>query len=77
MTGQQTALIVVDPDVVHGQAHVRGTRIPVSVVLDCLAVGLTESQIVAQYPTLTVAGIRAGAAYGATLAREEILALPT
>jgi uncharacterized protein (DUF433 family) len=77
MTEQQTALIVVDPDVAHGQARVRGTRIPVSVVLDCLAAGLVESQIVAEYPTLTVEGIRAAAAYGAALAREEVLALPT
>ena len=34
-------LITVDPDVLHGQAHVRGTRIPVSLVLGCLAEGLT------------------------------------
>jgi len=63
-------LIAVDPDVVHGQARIRGTRIPVSVVLDCIAAGMTEDQILAQYPTLTVEGIRAAAAYGAALARE-------
>lgn len=68
-------MIAVDPDVVHGQARVRGTRIPVSVVLDCLAAGMTEDQILAQYPTLTVDGIRAAAAYGAALAREEIIPL--
>jgi hypothetical protein len=37
MTDHQADLIVTDPDVVHGQARVRGLRIPVSVVLDCLA----------------------------------------
>jgi uncharacterized protein (DUF433 family) len=30
-------LIDADPSVVHGQARFRGTRVPVSVVLDCLA----------------------------------------
>ncbi len=57
---------------VHGQARIRGTRIQVSVVLDCLAAWMTEDEILAQYPTLTVQGIRATAAYGAALAREEI-----
>lgn len=75
MTEQQAELIAANPDVVHGQAHIRGTRIPVSVVLDCLAAGMTEDQILAQYPTLTVEGIRAAAAYGAALAREEIIPL--
>jgi uncharacterized protein (DUF433 family) len=72
MTDHQAELIVTDPDVVHGQARVRGTRIPVSVVLDCLAAGLDEAEILRQYPTLTVEGVRAAAAYGAALAREEI-----
>ena len=70
MTQQQIDMIAVDPDVVHGQARIRGTRIPVGVVLDCLAAGLTEEQILAQYPTLTVEGIRAAAAYGGTLPSE-------
>lgn len=76
MTEQQTDLIVTDPDVVHGQARIRGTRIPVSVVLDCLAAGLAEEEILRQYPTLTIDGVRAAAAYGAALAREEIHPLP-
>ena len=76
MSEQHAQLIVADPDVVHGQARIRGTRIPVSVVLDCLAAGLGEAEIVCQYPSLTVEGIRAAAAYGAALAREEIHPLP-
>lgn len=76
MTEQQADLIAVDPDSVGGQAHVRGTRIPVSVILDCLAAGLSEDDIIEQYPSLTQEGIRAAAAYGAALAREEIFPLP-
>jgi len=60
-------LIAVDRHVLHGQAHVRGTRIPVSLLLGCLAEGLTEEEILAEYQTLTVEGIRAAAAYGAAL----------
>ncbi len=47
----------------------------VSVVLDCLAAGMGEQEIIKQYPTLTVDGVRAAAAYGAALAREEVLPL--
>lgn len=76
MTEQHADLIVTDLDVVHGQARIRGTRIPVSVVLDCRAAGLGDDEILRQYPTLTTEGIRAAAAYGAALAREEIRPLP-
>lgn len=64
------------PDIVGGQAHIRGTRIPVSVILDCLVAGLSEGEILDQYPSLTAEGIRAAAGYGAALAREEIFPLP-
>ncbi len=36
---------------------------------------MTEAQIVAEYPSVTVQGIRAAAAYGAALAREDRLPL--
>jgi uncharacterized protein (DUF433 family) len=69
MTEEQLELIVTDPKVLDGQARVAGTRVPVSVVLDCMAAGMTEAEILAEYPSLTVDGIRAAAAYGAALAR--------
>jgi uncharacterized protein (DUF433 family) len=68
-------LIVADPGVLHGQVRIRGTRIPVSVVLDCLAAGMTEQEIVVQYPTLPMGAVRAAAAYGALLAKEEVVPL--
>jgi len=43
----------------------------VSVILDCLAAGMTEAEILEDYPTLTVDGVRAAAAHGADLARDE------
>jgi uncharacterized protein (DUF433 family) len=71
MTEEQRTLVVRDPQVCHGQATVRGTRILVSIILDALADGMTEAEIIAEYPTLTAEGIRAAAAYGAELARDE------
>lgn len=64
-------LVVRDPGICHGQAVISGTRVMVSIVLDALADGMTEPEILAEYPTLSVAGIRAAAAYGANLARDE------
>ncbi len=65
-------LIDADPSVVHGQARFRGTRVAVSVVLDCLAAGMTETEIHDEYPSLPADAVRAAVAYGALLAREEL-----
>ena len=53
----------------HGQAVIAGTRVPVSVILDCLAADMMAKEIISEYPTVTVAGVRAATAYGAALAR--------
>ncbi|WP_376792656.1 DUF433 domain-containing protein [Thermoflexus sp.] len=66
--------IVVDPQICHGKPCVRGTRIPVSVILDNLAEGLTPEEIVAEYPPLTLEDVQAAIAYAADLVREEELA---
>jgi uncharacterized protein (DUF433 family) len=61
--------ITVDPTVCRGQACVRGTRIPASVVLDNLAAGLTVEEVIQSYPALTREGIQAAVAYAAELTR--------
>jgi uncharacterized protein (DUF433 family) len=76
VTAEQLELISADPRVMHGQAVIAGTRVPVSVILDCLAAGMTAEEIIAEYPTVSIQGVRAAAAYGAALAREELLPLP-
>ena len=68
--------VVVDPMVCHGQACMRGTRIPASVVLDNLASGLGTVEILRSYPSLTEDAIQAAVAYAAELARERVLAMP-
>ena len=57
--------ITVDPQICHGKACIKGTRIMVSVILDNLAEGLTAEQIVAEYPALTHEAVRASMAYAA------------
>lgn len=68
--------IVVDPAVCHGQACIRGTRIPAAVVLDNLAAGLSVADTLKSYPSLTEQTIHAAVAYAAELARERVLAMP-
>ncbi|MGH9011433.1 MAG: DUF433 domain-containing protein [Acidimicrobiia bacterium] len=75
MTEGQLRLISSDPLILRGQARVTGTRVTVSVVLDCVAAGMRESDFLAEYPSLTIEGIRAAAAYGAALAREDLVPL--
>ena len=67
--------ITVNPAVLHGKACIRGTRIPVAVVLANLA-DLSAEEILKSHPTLTAAGIQAALAYAADLAQERVLPLP-
>ncbi len=64
--------VVVDPRICAGKPCIRGTRIYIAIVLDALAEGLTQDQIIDHYPQLTVDDIRAATAYGAELARENV-----
>lgn len=68
--------ITVDPAVCHGKACMRGTRIPVAVVLANLAAGLRPDEILHSYPTLTPEAVKAALAYAAELAQERVVALP-
>ncbi|MBL7795735.1 MAG: DUF433 domain-containing protein [Saprospiraceae bacterium] len=65
--------ITIDPAICHGQAVVKGTRIPVFVILDNLAAGVAAEEILKSYPTLSAEGIRAAIAYAAEIARERIV----
>jgi len=63
--------VTVNPDVCHGKACIRGTRIMVTVILDNLADGLSPEKIIEEYPPLTLDDILAAISYAATLTREE------
>lgn len=75
MATELSDLISSEPAVLHGQAVIRGTRIPVTVVLDSLAEGMSEEELREQYPTLPRGVVRGALAYAAALARDEIMLL--
>jgi uncharacterized protein (DUF433 family) len=55
--------ISVDPNICHGKVCIKGTRIMVTVILDNLADGVSESQILNSYPTLKSEDVRAAIRY--------------
>lgn len=69
--------ITIDPEVCGGKPCIRDTRIWVSLVLDFLADGMTEAELLAEYPQLVHEDVLAAIAYGAEAARERIVPVPT
>ena len=59
--------ITVQAEICHGKPCIRGMRYPVSLVLELLAAGMSHAEILADYPSLEEADIRACLAYGARL----------
>ena len=66
-----------DPGVMLGKPVIRGTRIPVELILRKLGEGATEEELLDGYPRLTPNDIRAAMAFAAdVLAHEETIHLP-
>jgi uncharacterized protein (DUF433 family) len=68
--------VVVDQDICFGKPCIRGTRIWVSLIMDNLAAGVSEDEILSAYPTLEKNDIRAAITYAAELAHDRYAALP-
>ena len=67
--------ISINPKVCHGQACIKGTRIPVHLILRMLANGDTIEDLLAEYPSLTREDILACFDYAASLAEEQVTPL--
>jgi uncharacterized protein (DUF433 family) len=69
-----TDRIDIDPRVMLGKPVIRGTRIPVELILRKLSEGASEADLFDGYPSLTHEDIQAAMRYAAdTLAHEEIV----
>lgn len=66
--------ILITPDLHHGDPCIKGTRIPVSVIVGSLAEGMTLREIREEYPQLVNEDIWATLAYAAELTEEVTLA---
>ena len=71
-----TDRVEINADVMQGKPVIRGTRIPVELVLSKLAEGATTEDLLDAYPRLAADDIRAALAYAAdTIAHETVTAL--
>jgi len=67
--------IEIDVDKLGGKPVIKGTRIPVALIIELLAGGLRPEEIVKEYPELSLEDIRAALLYAARLTQKEILLL--
>ena len=65
--------ISIDPRICHGQACVKGTRIPVHQILHMLANGDTIDALLEEYPSLVREDILACIEYAAELTEEQVI----
>ena len=67
--------ITIEPNICHGQACVKGTRIPVHQIISMLANGDTIEELLKEYPSLKQEDILACLDYAASLAEENVTPL--
>lgn len=65
--------ISIDPNICFGKPCIRGTRIWVSLIIENLAAGASEVEILENYPSLTSEDIKAALAYAAEITRERVI----
>jgi uncharacterized protein (DUF433 family) len=69
----QSELVVSNPKVMLGKPTIRGTRITVELILEKLAAGETEAQILEAHPRLTKAAIQAALAFAVQALRSDMV----
>jgi len=69
--------IVINPEILAGKPIIKGTRLAVNFIVDLLAQGWTEAEILENYPGITVEDIRACLHYASALLQaEKVYPLP-
>lgn len=63
--------IILDAKILGGKPIVKGTRIPVYLILELLASGMSEEDVIKEYPLLKREDIKASLAYASKIVREE------
>jgi uncharacterized protein (DUF433 family) len=76
-TNMLTDRIEVDPTVMLGKPVIRGTRLPVELILRKLSEGATETDLLEAHPRLTREDIQAALAYAADLLAHETVIVPS
>jgi len=64
--------ITVDPDVLVGKPVIKGTRVPVYLIVELVAHGMSAKEILKEYPRLKEEDIKAALLYASKLAEGEV-----
>ena len=64
--------IVVDPDILVGKPIIKGTRVPVYLIVELVANGMTPKQIIKEYPQLKEEDVKAALLYASRLVKSEV-----
>jgi len=68
--------VVVNPKILAGKPIIKGTRIPVYLILNLLAAGYNFERIIKAYPQLTKEDIKAALEYAQSLTKYEEILIP-
>jgi uncharacterized protein (DUF433 family) len=63
--------ISIDPKVLGGKPVIKGTRVPVYLVVELLASGMSEDRLLKEYPELRREDVRAALDYASRVLRQE------
>jgi uncharacterized protein (DUF433 family) len=61
--------ITINPEICQGRPTIRNTRYTVDLILDLLSSGMTENEIIDDYPALEIADIKACLAFASQLSK--------
>ncbi len=64
-----------NPDICHGKPCIKGTRIPVYLIVSLISEGMSIEEIINDYPSLTAENIKAAIQYAAKLCEYEAYAI--
>jgi uncharacterized protein (DUF433 family) len=64
--------ITFNPNIMGGQACIKGMRIPVSLIVNLVANGMATDEIIREYPDLEPEDIREALKYASWLTKEEV-----
>jgi uncharacterized protein (DUF433 family) len=68
--------ITFDPQIMAGQACIRGMRLPVSLIVNLVANGMQATEILIEYPDLELEDVQQALQYAAWLTREHVILTP-
>lgn len=67
--------ISVDSEIMHGKPCIKGTRIPVALVVSMLGDGMSETEVLREYPSLTKTSVLAALKYASKMCEFESVAV--